>query len=355
VFHVERGLGAGVRGMRRMRTLLVLVALSAPVAARASADPPPGTGPQAGPSRPPPGGVPAMPRPTTGDAWAEVLRTDAERRARLVAHLARRREAVEGVELLVAAGTRTPVQSRWGHALLRFVDGGDPLDDVVIAFVAMPERPRVSVWRGLTGGYPLEMDAGSLAWALGAYVRDQMRPVRRWVLPTTAPERAALVDAAVRWAAEPALRGRYTFFGNNCATALGRFLRDAGLIAEGRGWARRVPTRLPAAWTLARPARPVADVPALGRAMQRAADTLGVSLADVRAGRWRPAAEATGVQGGWDALGTLSVPDRLVLLWTVDLAPPDAREALLAGLPPPEARPSLEEVFGVVPVMEYGP
>jgi hypothetical protein len=299
------------------------------------------------------GGVPATPRPATA-AWEGVLRDDAERRARILAHLARQRDAVEGLELLVAGGTRTPIQSRWGHALLRFVDGGDPFDDVVIAFVAMPDRPRVSVWKGLTGGYPLEMDAGRLAWALGAYVRDQLRPVRRWVLPTDSAERGRVIDEAARWAADPSRRGRYTFVGNNCATALGRFLTSAGVVTGAAGWGRRVPTRLPAAWTLARPARAAPDVPALGSVLLRAGAALGVPLSDVRAGRWtHPGGAATGE--AWEPLRALSVADRLVLLWTVDLAPPDARDALLASLPAPALRPSLEEVFGVVPMTEYGP
>jgi hypothetical protein len=231
------------------------------------------------------------------------------------------------------------VQSRWGHALLRFVEADpDPLDDPILGFVADPGGPTLSLWKGLVGGYPVIADLGPLHWALGTYVRDQLRPVSRWVLPTTGAQRRALVEALARWYSTSA-PGRYTFAGNNCAWALLRFLDEAGLVPvpPDRGLARRVPTRLPE--VLRASLREAPPIPSVGATIDRAAQALGVPFAELRAGVWPPYI---------GPLLALDAQDRLRLLLNVDV-PPDAAEALRASLPE-GTRPDLVALYGIAPL-----
>jgi hypothetical protein len=305
-------------------------------------------------------------------AWEGRRAEDRQRNAALFRRVLAQEDTLEGLELLVAtAPPDAPLARRWGHALLRFVaHGGDPLDDVVLGLVAVPDSARISYWTGLTGGYPLAPELGTMTWALQTFVRDQDRPLTRWALPSTAAQRHALLrdlaarsglgphDAPLRNASPGAQRtlpltpdggpggfgspggfGGYTFVGNNCARGLVDRLVDAGLVAAGDAFATHIPSQLGRALVpVGGPLRELPAVPGLGALYARAGVQLGIPTRDVRRGAWP---DDTG------ALASLPVADRLALLWTVEMAPPAAREALLASLPPPDARPSLAEVFGV--------
>ena len=362
----ERGQRAPGASLRSFAVLLLLawtgaVGAEAPAAATVEAPPVPmnDTAP-AGPS------AQAIRRLADRRAWEGRRTEDRQRNAALFRRVLAQEDTLEGLELLVAtAPPDSPLARRWGHALLRFVaHGGDPLDDVVLGLVAVPDSPRISYWTGLTGGYPLAPELGTMTWALQTFVRDQDRPLTRWALPSTAAQRHALLrdlaersglgpeGAPLRDASPGAQRtlpltpvsgpggfGNYTFAGNNCARALVDRLVDAGMVEEGDAFATHIPSQLGRALApVGGPLRELPAVPGLGALYARVGEHLGISTRDVRRGAWP---RDTG------GLASLPVADRLALLWTVEMAPPAAREALLASLPPPNARPSLAEVFGV--------
>lgn len=269
-------------------------------------------------------------------AWNALVTENLARRQATWRRLEARRDALVGVELWIAEGTRRPVQSRWGHVMLRFVDGGDPFDDAIVAFVASPDGPRLSLWKGLVGGYPVVPELGSLAWALGAYVRDQLRPVTRWVIPTSPEQRAGMVTTLERWQTHAHHAGDYTFVGNNCAWAMARFLADAGVapLPEGDILASHVPTRL--AGQLRGQLRPAPPIPTPGELLARVADRLATTPEALRAGRW-PATT--------DALLALSPMDRRRVVLNLD-PPPEVVDALLSAIPA-DTPMDLAEAYGV--------
>ena len=379
----ERGQRGPSATLRPFAVLLLLAwtgAAGADAPAVATVDAPPvsisGT-PPAGPS------AQAIRRLADRRAWEGRRIEDRQRNAALFRRVLAQEDTLEGLELLVAtAPPDAPLARRWGHALLRFVaHGGDPLDDVVLGLVAVPDSPRISYWAGLTGGYPLAPELGTMTWALQTFVRDQDRPLTRWALPSTAAQRHALLrdlaarsgfgpDGASDGGSERGISGEgggpaphrnatpgaqrtrpltpvggpsgfggYTFAGNNCARGLVDRLVDAGMVEAGDAFATHIPSQLGRALApVGGPLQELPAVPGLGALYARAGEHLGIPMRDVRRGAWP---SDTG------ALSSLPVADRLALLWTVEMAPPAAREALLASLPPPDARPSLAEVFGV--------
>ncbi len=269
-------------------------------------------------------------------AWNTLVTENLARRQATWRRLDARRDALIGVELWIAEGTRRPVQSRWGHAMLRFVDGGDPFDDAIVAFVASPDGPRLSLWKGLFGGYRVVPELGSLAWALGAYVRDQLRPVSRWVIPSTPEQRTTLVATLERWSANADHAGDYTFVGNNCAWAMARFLADAGVapLPESDVLSGHVPTRL--AGQLRGHLRPAPPIPTPGELLARVAGRLATTPEALRAGRWPTQT---------DALLALSPMDRRRVVLNLD-PPTDVVDALLASIPP-DPPMDLAEAYGV--------
>ena len=279
-------------------------------------------------------------------AWDALVTENLARRQATWRRLEARRDALIGVELWIAEGTRRPVQSRWGHAMLRFVDGGDPFDDAILAFVASPDGPRLSLWKGLGGGYPVVPELGSLAWALGAYVRDQLRPVSRWVVPTSTGQRATLVATLERWSANAHHAGDYTFVGNNCAWAMARFLADAGVtqLPEADVLTSHVPNGL--ADQLRGQLQPAPPIPTPAGLLARVADRLITTPEALRAGRW-PTQN--------DALLSLSPMDRRRIVLNLD-PPAEVVDALLASIPT-EAPMDLAEAYGVraLPDDAYGP
>jgi len=283
--------------------------------------------------------TPDAQRAAVHQAWAQQAAQDRARRASTLARL--QAETLVGVELLVAEGTRTPVQSRWGHALLRFVDAdADALDDAVLGFVADPGGPTLSLWSGVVGGYPVIADLGPLHWVMATYVRDQLRPVTRWVLPTDAQARGRLVETLTRWSAPGATDpGGYTFAGNNCAWALLRYLDAAGVapLPAARGLGPHIPTRLPR--HVQAKLRPAPPIPALGDVVARAAGALGIPFARARAGDWP---DDVSPLLGWPP------DDILRLLLNVDVPAP-AAEALRGALPE-NTRADLVALYGVEPL-----
>jgi hypothetical protein len=67
-----------------------------------------------------------------------------------------RSNEIVGLELLVADTTKKDFESRWGHALFRFVDiNRKAANDLVVGYVAQVDSPGLSYFKGLFGGYAL--------------------------------------------------------------------------------------------------------------------------------------------------------------------------------------------------------
>lgn len=281
--------------------------------------------------------APALAR-TPGEvhrAWAEETAESRRESDRDLALLLGEDPAQLHLELLIAEATDARAASRWGHALLRFVDGdGDPFDDLVLAFGAELDRPRVSLWRGVVGGYEAVPMVRRLGWIYLDYVQEQGRALDRVPLPSD-PALVASLLASLGARAASGL-GPYTFFKANCAGLLVDLLEEAGFPRPESGG--RIPVRLGDAFAEVGAAPlPPTQVGLPGPLLTEAAALAQLSEDQLRLGDW-PAGTAK-------LLAPLPAIDRQRLLYA--LHPPAAeRAALLASLPPPQDRPPLTEILG---------
>ncbi|MEK6626385.1 MAG: DUF4105 domain-containing protein [Bdellovibrionota bacterium] len=95
------------------------------------------------------------------------------------------RGEIIGVELVVASSTNLRFESQWGHALFRFVDNvGDAENDVGLGFVADLNSTSVNYLMGLFGGYPVFPVIKSLRLYNTQYVKNESRPLDRYILPS---------------------------------------------------------------------------------------------------------------------------------------------------------------------------
>lgn len=109
-----------------------------------------------------------------------------------------------GLELLIAEKTNAYIGSRWGHSMLRFIDGdNDPLNDLVLGFVAEVDTPSLSLSKGLSGGYPVIPLVQPLRLFIASYVRDEGRPLERHIFPTSEGDRNEVIDTLAAWIAAP--------------------------------------------------------------------------------------------------------------------------------------------------------
>jgi hypothetical protein len=245
--------------------------------------------------------------------WQQTLedvRKDFELRQRQLLHSA---EGLVGLELVVAAPSHRAIESRWGHAFLRFVDGDDnPFNDLILGFVGWVDTESLDVIKGLTGGYALYPAVMSTSDVVLEYVQNEGRPLLRLPLITTAQERRAVLKLFAHWIQNPeAGFGRYTFLENNCAGALIRILEASGLPT----W--HGPTQPPVQIPVDLPGRlvdrlltamPAVKVPSFDDLHAQVAKRMFISFEDAASGRWGSPGEVR------LRLQTLSANDLLLLL-----------------------------------------
>ena len=150
-----------------------------------------------------------------------------------VTRLEQTRNQIVGLELIVAAASKQAAFSRWGHVLVRFVDNdSDWTNDFVLSFVALIDEPRLSAWKGLTGGYASMALLQRFSEAWNTYIRLEGRSLERHIIPTTHDMRQKMIDLVLDWTTHPEKLGAYTFLSNNCAGAMGRCLESASIISS---------------------------------------------------------------------------------------------------------------------------
>lgn len=144
--------------------------------------------------------------------------------------LSANRNKVIGIEYIYAAGTEQKLESRWGHALLRFVDSdNNPFNDYVLSFAAKVKPENISNLKALTGEYDILPQLSSLGHFWEQYTGMEGRVLERTVIPSTESQRLSLIATLKEWTQEHSLFGKYTFLNNNCAGAFQDFLRDGGI------------------------------------------------------------------------------------------------------------------------------
>uniref|UniRef100_UPI00356619F4 lipoprotein N-acyltransferase Lnb domain-containing protein n=1 Tax=Halobacteriovorax sp. TaxID=2020862 RepID=UPI00356619F4 len=105
-----------------------------------------------------------------------------------------------GLELIIADSTDERVESKFGHALFRFVDGdSDPGNDITISFVADVNGPKASNISGVIGKYGVYPEVKSLRLFIKQYVKDQSRPLERHIIPSNEIMHRELVKTLDSW------------------------------------------------------------------------------------------------------------------------------------------------------------
>jgi hypothetical protein len=152
---------------------------------------------------------------------------------------------IAGIELIIAGPTSIRFESRFGHALLRFVDfDQDWTNDLVVSFVADVNEVKLNAMKGLFGGYEILSETNYLYEFWWNYVLKEARPLNRYVIPLTKTELANFLNNFKKYNFKDLeKRKNYYFFGNNCAQAISDLLIETGLIKKKSK--ALIPTRMP--------------------------------------------------------------------------------------------------------------
>ena len=103
-----------------------------------------------------------------------------------------------GLELLIADTTKAQVESRFGHALFRFVDSNrKAANDMVVGYVAQVDTPGVNYFKGLFGGYALVPEIKPLREYHQQYAGDQERFLDRYLISSTPQLRQSIFNQLV--------------------------------------------------------------------------------------------------------------------------------------------------------------
>ncbi len=125
-----------------------------------------------------------------------------------------------GLRLLVCAPQRTVVDEHCDE---------DLFDHVALGFRAAVHELDLSLWKGISGGYPVRLYAGSFMQTYSDYTTDEFRSLSSLPLKLDAAQRDLLVRglAEVHWAYE----NDYRFFSRNCASELSWLLRVVSAVS----------------------------------------------------------------------------------------------------------------------------
>jgi hypothetical protein len=151
-------------------------------------------------------------------------------------------ERVAAVHLLFAGGDgRAFSFSRFGHTGLRLIVCNDSrqavgeacdmdlFDHLALGFRAAVDELDLSLWKGISGGYPLQLFASPFMQAYSSYTQDEFREVSSLPLTLEPAARELLVRALaeVQWS----YRNDYRFFSQNCASELAWLLRVVNRVS----------------------------------------------------------------------------------------------------------------------------
>lgn len=139
--------------------------------------------------------------------------------------------SIQGVELL-RVGPGKAIESRWGHAAIRFVmDTRYPTKDIVIGFAA-DSGFSIDYIKGITGAYKFTLQAYKLAQFINQYASEEKRIIYSLIVPTSQEDRLRLVRKIISFATNESERGKYYFFDKNCISMVIQVFHDSGLMPE---------------------------------------------------------------------------------------------------------------------------
>ncbi len=164
--------------------------------------------------------------------WAQKQEEAKTSNQKYLEELVSNEENIIGIEVIVAAGSDNEAYSRWGHAMLRFIDNDkDFSNDLVLSLAAWVSTPVIDNWKGLKGDYPMSVSIRPLGEFWKEYLTGEKRPLNRFIIPTNSRLRKNLISKVFSWATTEEGKkelGNYTFLSNNCAGALSHLFTTSG-------------------------------------------------------------------------------------------------------------------------------
>ena len=134
--------------------------------------------------------------------WSQSHRDMYELNKKFVARLLKRAKngEIQGLELIIAEKSDIRIESKFGHAMFRFVDNDlDPGNDITVSFVADVDSPDMSTVGGITGKYSIFPLFKSMRLFIKQYIKDDARPLERHLIPSDESMREDLIKTLTKW------------------------------------------------------------------------------------------------------------------------------------------------------------
>lgn len=161
-----------------------------------------------------------------------------------IKRLIENKDEIIGLEVIIASGTDEQIFSKYGHALIRFVNkNGLWANDIMISFVADIDTAKVDYARGLNGGYKVAMEALTVHQYWNQYIVQGGRSLSRYIIPTSKVQILNVINQVQKRLQDPSSLGGYKFLTKNCASLLSQLLIDSGFPYSTNR--TNVPTSIP--------------------------------------------------------------------------------------------------------------
>lgn len=151
------------------------------------------------------------------------------------------------VTLVVSQETNQKIESRFGHAFLRFSKNNeyDSLQDMAVEFAALIENGKTSVLRGTGIGksYAFEMRVTPFQYLFIDHTQNQERNLNHYKLNLSKDEVAELI-AGINDYILNGPHKTYNFFFRNCSSVIAEVLGSA-VDGEISGIQKNIPSKLP--------------------------------------------------------------------------------------------------------------
>jgi hypothetical protein len=107
------------------------------------------------------------------------------------------RNRIKGLELVIAAPTGKSLESRFGHAMVKFVSRNEvaPGNDFILSLVADINTPRLSYLKGIFGGYAVYPTIEKYRDVHNNYIKHQNRKLDRYAIHSDLKMRQNLFKA----------------------------------------------------------------------------------------------------------------------------------------------------------------
>lgn len=259
-----------------------------------------------------------------GSAYANV---NYDENREKIQSLFNNKNSIIGLEFILAAPTDSKIESKWGHALLRFVDNDNNwANDPVLSFAANVTDKKMSQWKGLTGGYEVIPELSSLGEFWKYYTKAEGRSIQRYPLLLERKNLTYFIDELSKWNEDQTYFGKYYFTSNNCTTLIGDILTRSGVVSFNRFNSR--PSHFPK-WLQRNLIAPYPAIEALNPllALRKLHTILGIGLADFQRGKNWP-------ENSFELISSeFTIQEMRVLRDHLLLMPQEVREKLNSHLP----------------------